>query len=172
MLLNYNIPPWLTTKNFFIMLALLIPRKQSVTSEIFDVYLDPLVEELVQLWEGFYAYDVLKDLGSWAFKLKTVWLWTIHDFPGYGIVAGVAHQRYATCPVCSPNFRGKHHVELGKETYTDTRRWLPHDDPWRSIDMKDQFCRAPLQKGCAKHHGHKGDSGVTLGTVGAGGEEA
>ena len=64
MLLNYNLPPWLSTKKFFIMLALLIPGKQSVTSEFFDVYLEPLVEELVQLWKGVIAYDVLKDLGS------------------------------------------------------------------------------------------------------------
>jgi hypothetical protein len=33
-------------------------------------------------------------------------------------------------------------------------------------------CRAPLQKGCPKHHGHKGDPGVTPGTCGAGGENA
>jgi hypothetical protein len=90
MLLNYNIPPWLSTKKFFIMLALLIPGKQSVTSEFFDVYMEPLVEELVELWEGVTAYDVLKDIGSRTFKLRAVLLWTIHDFPGYGTVAGVA----------------------------------------------------------------------------------
>jgi hypothetical protein len=61
MLLNYNISPWLTTKKFFIMLALLIPEKQSVTSKVFDVYLEPLV-----------AYNVLKDLGSRAFKLRAM----------------------------------------------------------------------------------------------------
>jgi hypothetical protein len=49
MLLNYNIPPWLITKKFFIMSALLIPGKQFVTSQFFDVYLEPLVEELIQL---------------------------------------------------------------------------------------------------------------------------
>jgi hypothetical protein len=32
-------------------------------------------------------------------------------------------------------------------------------------------CHAPLQKGCPKHHGHKGDPGVTPGTCGAGGEK-
>jgi hypothetical protein len=72
------------------MLALLIPGKQSVTSEFFDVYMEPLVEELVALWEGVSAYDVLKDIGSRSFKLRAVLLWTIHDFPGYGTVAGVA----------------------------------------------------------------------------------
>ncbi len=39
MLLNYNIPPWLTTNKFFVILTLLIPRKQSITSNNFDVYL-------------------------------------------------------------------------------------------------------------------------------------
>ena len=139
LLLNYNLPPWLSTKKFFIMLALLIPGKQSVTSAFFDVYMEPLVEELVLLWKGVVAYDVLKDLGSRVFKLRAVLLWTIHDFPGYGTVAGVAHQGYAACPVCGPHFKGEHSVELGKQTYTDTRRWLPHNDPWRSPTMKDHF---------------------------------
>ena len=35
--------------------------------------------------------------------------------------------------------KGEHSVELGKQTYTDTRRWLPHDDPWRSSTMKEHF---------------------------------
>ena len=139
MLLNYNIPPWLTTKKFFIMLALLIPGKQSVTSQFFDVYLKPLIEELIQLWKGEDAYDVLKEVGSRAFKLRAVLLWTIHDFPGYGTVAGVAHQGYAACPVCGPHFKGEHSIELGKQTYTNTRRWLAHDDPWRSPEMKEHF---------------------------------
>ena len=33
-------------------------------------------------------------------------------------------------------------------------------------------CRAPLHKECMKHHGHKGDLEVTLGTCGADGEMA
>jgi hypothetical protein len=34
------------------MLVLLIPGKESVTSENIDVYLAPLIEELQQLWHG------------------------------------------------------------------------------------------------------------------------
>ncbi len=37
MLLNYNIPKWLTTKKLFMILALLIPGKKSVTSNNFDL---------------------------------------------------------------------------------------------------------------------------------------
>jgi hypothetical protein len=31
MLLNYSLPPWLSMKIFFVLLALLIPGKQSIT---------------------------------------------------------------------------------------------------------------------------------------------
>jgi hypothetical protein len=41
MLLNYKLPPWLTSKKFFIMFALLNPGKDYVTSEHFDVYRQP-----------------------------------------------------------------------------------------------------------------------------------
>jgi hypothetical protein len=44
-------------------LALLILGKESVTSEVFDVYMEPLVEEILQLWYGISAYDVTKELG-------------------------------------------------------------------------------------------------------------
>ena len=33
-------------------------------------------------------------------------------------------------------------------------------------------CRAPLHEECPKHHGHKGDPGVTPGTCGTVGERA
>ena len=56
------------------MLALLIPGKKFVTSQFFDVYLKPLVEELIQLWKAVGAYDVLKEVGSKAFKLRAVLL--------------------------------------------------------------------------------------------------
>ena len=63
LLLNYNLPPWLTTKKFFVMLALLIPGKESVTSDVFDVYM----EELLKLWFGVPAHDVREDSPSKAF---------------------------------------------------------------------------------------------------------
>jgi hypothetical protein len=123
-LLNYNLPPWLCTKKFFILLGLLIPRKQSVTSKHLDVYLEPLVEELLQLWDGVVAYDVCKDVGQREFTLQGMLLWTIHDYPGYGAVGGFTHQGYAGCPYCGSNLGAEHLMELGKNTYGDMRRWL------------------------------------------------
>jgi hypothetical protein len=51
-LLNYNLPPWLVTKRYFMMLAIIIPSKESMTSGNIDVYLEPLIEELQMLWNG------------------------------------------------------------------------------------------------------------------------
>jgi len=98
LLLNYNLTPWLSTKKFFVMLALLIPGRQSVTAEVFDVYLEPLVEELLQLWEGIPTYNIAKEAGARDFTLRAMLLWTIHDFPGYRTVGGFSHQGFAACP--------------------------------------------------------------------------
>ena len=39
LLMNYNIAPWLTTKNYFIMLAVLIPGPKSVTADHFNIFI-------------------------------------------------------------------------------------------------------------------------------------
>jgi hypothetical protein len=137
--MNYNLPPWLSTKKFFMILALLIPGKQSVTLEVFDVYLEPLVEEFLELWEGVQTYDVTQDVGSRTFTVRGVILWTIHDFLGYGTVGGFAHQGYVACPWCGSDLGAQHSIELGKQTYGATRRWLPLDHKYRSLHMKDHF---------------------------------
>lgn len=79
------------------------------------MYLAPLVEELQQLWEGVLAYDVLKQIGFRTFRLRAILLWTIHNFPGYGTVAGVAHQGYVACPVCGPDLRVSIPLNLGNK---------------------------------------------------------
>ena len=134
-LLNYNLRPWLSTKKFFV----LIPGKQSVTSDVFDVYLEPVVEELLELWEGVEAYDVTRKIGDRAFRLRAMLLWTIHDFLGYRTVGGFAHQVFAACPSCGCNLGAEHFVELGKQTYTGTRRCLPPRHPYKFDDMKEYF---------------------------------
>ena len=139
LLLNYNLLPWLSTKKFFLLSALLILRRESVTSEVFDVYLEPLVDELLELWSGVPTYDVSKEAGSRSFQLRAMLLWTIHDFLGYGTVGGFSHQGYAACPWCGVHLGAEHSTELGKCTYGGTRRWLLEDHPYRSERMKDHF---------------------------------
>jgi hypothetical protein len=121
------------------MLALLIMGKKIVTSKNFDVYLQPLVEELQQLWTKVLTYDVRKPLGSKSFTLRGILIRTIHDFPGYGIVGGVAHQVFVACLVYGLEYRGEHSLELAKQTYIGTRRWLLEGHLYRSARMKDHF---------------------------------
>ena len=67
------------------MLSLLIPGPQQPGNSI-DVYLEPLIDDLNQLWSiGELTYDVVsRD----TFTLKAMLLWTISDFPAYGNLAG------------------------------------------------------------------------------------
>ena len=103
LLLNYNIPPWLTTKKYFIILSLLIPGPQSVTSKNFDIFLQPLLDELLTLWhEGVHTWDAaIYESNGW-FTLRAMVIWTIHDFPVLGIVSGCVTKGYMGCPVCGP----------------------------------------------------------------------
>ncbi|KAL3689792.1 hypothetical protein R1sor_016101 [Riccia sorocarpa] len=86
-LTNYNVPPWLASKKGFLLLALIIPGPKKVKN--IDIYLEPLVEELQQLWDGVDdVYDGRTErIGrdKW-FTLKGVLLWTVHDYPGYAQV--------------------------------------------------------------------------------------
>jgi hypothetical protein len=73
------------------MLFLLISGKQSMTSKHFDVYLAPLIEELLQLWYGIPAFDIIQEEGLCNFMLPTMLIWIIYNFPGYGTEGGFAH---------------------------------------------------------------------------------
>lgn len=134
LLLNYNLPPWMTTKRHFIMLSLIIPGKKSVTGDSFDTYLQPLLEELLILWnEGVKTEDAAMYKGSREFNMKAILLWTIHDFPAYGIVAGCVTKGYRGCPICAENTISRRSRALHKNVYDDQhRRWLPAGHPWRS----------------------------------------
>jgi len=63
------------------MLTLLILGKESVKSENIDVYLQPLVEKLLELWKSVRTLDVTK-LGD-KFLLRTICMWSLHDYLTY-----------------------------------------------------------------------------------------
>ena len=133
LLLNYNIPPWLTIKKFFIMLSLLIPGPDVVTGDRIDVFLGPLIEELRELWmDGVMCNDAACWRGETRFRLRAMLLWCVHDFPGYGMMAGTSNKGYCACPVCGPNTPSRYSEHLSKVVYGGRhRRWLPHGHPFR-----------------------------------------
>jgi hypothetical protein len=133
-LLNYNIPPWLTTKNHFMMLSLIVPGPKSITGAHFDIILAPLLMELLQLWnEGMVTVDAAMYQGIQEFTLRVLLLWTIHDFPAYGLVAGCMTKGFHACPVCGPSTVSRRSAALKKNVYDDQhRKWLPLNHPFRS----------------------------------------
>ena len=46
-----------------------------------NVYIVPLVNELLKLWVGITMYDICKPIGENKFKFRGNFLWTIHDAP-------------------------------------------------------------------------------------------
>ncbi|XP_074266925.1 uncharacterized protein LOC141590217 [Silene latifolia] len=76
-LVNYNLPPWMFMKPEFFMLSLLIPGPEGPGNNI-DVYLQPLIEELKDLWNvGLQTYDKFRNE---TFRLHATLNWTISDF--------------------------------------------------------------------------------------------
>jgi hypothetical protein len=75
-----------------------------VTREAFDVYFQPLVEELKQLWEvGVPTQDAIQFNGDVHFNMCVILLWTMHNLLAYGTVVGCAMKGYQGCPICRPN---------------------------------------------------------------------
>lgn len=67
------------------MLTLLVPGPKGPENDI-DVYLQPLVKELQELW--YYGLETYDALTKHNFCLHTALLWTISDFPVYAYLSG------------------------------------------------------------------------------------
>ena len=82
----YNLPPWLCMKRKFIMMPVLIQGPKQPGNYI-DVYLRPLVEELLQLWNGIgvHAWDEHRHE---EFDLKALLFMTINDWPALSNLSG------------------------------------------------------------------------------------
>ena len=121
-----NLPPWDCMKQPFFMLSLLIPGKNSPGKDI-DVYLQPLIEELKELWvQGVETFDVSTKKN---FQMHVAVLWTINDFPAYGDLSGWSTKGYMACPVCNDQTYSQ--GLRNKVCYMGHRRFLPKDHPWR-----------------------------------------
>ena len=137
-LMNYNIAPWLTTKNYFIMLGILIPRPKFVTAAYFDIYIELLIEELLELWEeGVYCMDVARYKESTHFVLKAMIIWTICDFLAYGIMAGCTTNGSVGSPVCGEGFTSRRSKVLHKNLFCGCARkfLVKADHPFRSDSL-------------------------------------
>ena len=89
-MINNNIPPWFSVKNEHLMLALIVPGRRQVKN--MDVYLQPLVDELKELWDGINVYDVSRPITvERSFTLYGICAYSIDDYPGLGVFSGKLH---------------------------------------------------------------------------------
>ncbi|XP_019058653.1 PREDICTED: uncharacterized protein LOC109116879 [Tarenaya hassleriana] len=90
----YNLPPDMCLKKEFLFLTVLIPGPEH-PKKSFDIFLHPLIEELLELWHcGIDAYNASQKEN---FKLKAVLMWTINDFPAYGMLSGCSTHGRLPC---------------------------------------------------------------------------
>lgn len=128
-LVNYNIPPWLTIKKGHLLLALIVPGKYKVKN--MDIYLAPLVDELQVLWDGIPILDLSRRTGQRSVNLRGILMWTMHDFPGYGECSGLATSGYYVCHICGPSINARYSSSLKKMVYQGHTRFLPANHPLR-----------------------------------------
>ena len=126
-LVVYNLPPWMSMKQPYTQMPLLIPGPQSPGNNI-DIYLRPLIEELKELWiTGIVVYDAFKQE---RFRLRAVLLWTINDFPAYAMLSGWSTKGYLACPVCQGDTHAWKLDGTKNICYTGHRRWLDENHPY------------------------------------------
>ncbi|XP_035546566.1 uncharacterized protein LOC109010822 [Juglans regia] len=127
-LVPYNLPSWLCMKDQFFMTSLIIPGPKSPGNDI-DVYLQPLLDELLELWEhGVPTYD---SSTKETFMLDATLLWTINDFPAYGNLSGWSTKGKFACPCCNENTDSNWLKYGRKHCYMGHRRFLPQNHIWR-----------------------------------------
>jgi hypothetical protein len=128
MIVPYNLPPWMCMKQSSFILSLVIPGPSSPGMNI-DVYLQPLISELQELWNvGVRTFDVsMKNY----FVLRAALMWTINDFPAYADLSGWPTRGEKACPICMHSTRSTWLKHGHKWCFMGHRRWLPMNHPWR-----------------------------------------
>ncbi|KAL0345800.1 UNVERIFIED_CONTAM: hypothetical protein Sradi_4411300 [Sesamum radiatum] len=115
----YNLPPGMCMKYEYMFLSLIIFGPAN-PKRLINVYLQPLIEELVQLWQvGAQTYDASK---KDFFLMRAALMWTINDFPAYGMLSSWSTVGIMDCPICMDNTRAFHLRHGRKASYFDCHR--------------------------------------------------
>ncbi|XP_040364493.1 uncharacterized protein LOC121050025 [Rosa chinensis] len=143
-LVPYNLPPMMLMKQPFIYLSVLIDGPKGPGDKI-DVYLQPLIEELKELWdEGIETFDASSNQ---MFQMHAALLWTINDFPAYANLSGWNTKGEYACPSCNSETASIWLPNGKKFSYGSSRRFLPYDHKYRkdprSFNGLREYRRSP-----------------------------
>ena len=105
--------------------------------------LRPLIDELAQLWSsGALTYDISRKQN---FLMRAALMWTINDFPTYGMLSGWSTHGKLACPYCMENNKAFTLTKGGKTSFFYYHRcFLPLNHRYRK-NIKDFFL-AELKK--------------------------
>ncbi|XP_043816628.1 uncharacterized protein LOC110624237 [Manihot esculenta] len=125
----YNLPPGMCMKDEYMFLTIIIPGPKNLKEKL-DVYMQPLVQELKELWAtGVNTYDAFQQNN---FTMRAALIWTISDFPAYSMLSGWSTAGRTACPYCMENTDAFTLRKGGKQTWFDShRKFLPDNHPFR-----------------------------------------
>jgi len=144
MLVLYNLPPWMCMKQMSFILSLVILGPSSLGTDI-DVYLQPLIDELLELWNvGVQTFDASK---MENFNMRSQLMWTINDLPAYANLSGWANRGVKAYPCCMQSTHSKYLKNGCKFCYIGHKRYLPTEHLWRlnrrTFDGAEEFDSVP-----------------------------
>jgi hypothetical protein len=120
-----NLPPWECVNPANCFMSLLIPGTKSPGKD-FDVFLEPLIEELLELWKGASTYDACTGR---KFDIRAAVLWCIHDYPALSTLSGRTIKGYYACIYYDKDPLSR--AIRNKICYIGHRRYLPKSHAWR-----------------------------------------
>ncbi|GKV06678.1 hypothetical protein SLEP1_g18537 [Rubroshorea leprosula] len=93
-----------------------------------DVYLQPLIDELKDLWEN--EVEVYDAASKSNFNVRVALMWTTSDLPGLAILSGYSTKSKFGCPICKTETCSLRLRNGHKTCYLGHRHFLPPDHPW------------------------------------------
>lgn len=128
---NYNLPPSLCMMKDNMIFSLLISGPKQPGNDI-DVYLEPLIDDLKELWNN--GVEVYDSFSKSMFNLKAILMWTISDYPAYGNLSGHPTKGRVACPICGVNTCSLWLDSSHKFAFMGHRRFLVHNHPFRTTE--------------------------------------
>ena len=123
-----------------------IPVPKQPRNDI-DVYLRPLVEELLLLWgdEGVRMWDEYKQEN---FNLRALLFVTINDWPALNNLSGHSNKGYKACTHCLDDTDNIWSTHCKKVIYMGHRQFLPIRHPVRKLASISKGKRTTEQSRC------------------------
>ena len=116
-------------KDEYMFLTVIVPGPRNPKEKL-DVFLQPLIAELKDLWDvGVQTYD---SFSKQNFQMRASLLWTISDFPAYSMLSGWSTAGKLACPYCMDYSDAFTLTKGGKTSWFDNhRKFLSPDHPFR-----------------------------------------